>query len=594
MWTFSKVSGLALASALLAQTASAQISASGPLTEVNAWGVGWQTPRQGGLPASLWESTNANDIAILLGELDVKALSPAQTGLFSTILQSAGRPPQGEDEEASALRVGHLYALGEGDKARDLQRRFTHTSWGQPVEQSEADKEFAGGYASAACARMEANDNGAEYWLRARPVCFALAGDLNAAELALEVAQSEGLEDAWLRTSIQTLAAPDGPKTPARFDTGVYAQISLAAGLPIPTNVFDALPADRILEISRRDDLDEDTKRRALMKLAELGQLSPADERRALIAQIAPPVEGEPAPAVLRSPLEQGVDALANPDLTLADKATELNTALEAHETDAATFYQAARVLLPELMSMPRERDTAPYAPRFARAALAAGDADLARIWREAMDNPFNAVEPELVEEPQALDLLEQAQPEPVDAIGDLIETVAPVEPPPQPLPPIEHSEWDKARLDTFLAIAQNARDGRQVLAAADYVSERAASGDHVKQAEQLLFVLSGMGKGLPPQARNHLVNAKPAKLSKKARATQDAVDAISRRAIMSERSGALAEASLLALQTFALYQPNTGSDQAFADALSIVSNNGLRANASAIALEAAGLWRAE
>ena len=87
MWTFSNVSSLALGAALLAQTASAQISASGPLTDVNSWGVGWQTPRQGGLPASLWDSTNASDITVLLSEIDVNALSPAQTELFSTRLR---------------------------------------------------------------------------------------------------------------------------------------------------------------------------------------------------------------------------------------------------------------------------------------------------------------------------------------------------------------------------------------------------------------------------------------------------------------------------------------------------------------------------
>ena len=65
-----------------ASAASAQVVSSGPLQQVDPWGVGWLGQADGALGADTWRNTDAAALKPLMGTINPAQLSPAaQQGL---------------------------------------------------------------------------------------------------------------------------------------------------------------------------------------------------------------------------------------------------------------------------------------------------------------------------------------------------------------------------------------------------------------------------------------------------------------------------------------------------------------------------------
>ncbi|MFC7291317.1 hypothetical protein [Hirschia litorea] len=630
---------LLVLAALSSAPSNAQIVSSGSLTEVDPWGVGWKSSNTGGLGSNLWSATNASSVYELLGSIDANQLTPAQANLLRAIVLSGGKAPAGSIDEATTERLRLLRELGETKNATNLLQRFPNESWSEDPRKFEADMDFATGDNKRACATVDAAPSDDSFWQSLRATCFALAGNATAANLSAEMAVSSGEEDPWLFEAVsavaEVIAGNENTKLPAaNYSTGATIALSLAAKLPPEADSVTSLTPQYAAFLAQRADAPEDIRKEALLYAARAGVIDAQTARKALISpKPTAPTPDPNLPAdkqvsaesdIMRTPLERAVDSVTNPDIELKDKAVKLIAALVPARGNAQEFALHAKVLLPELKSIPQTRETAPLSPAFVEAALAAEDLALAQRWRDTMNNPFDDPPPAPIQAPntgltptipaqpqtgstaiapagQPINLAQSAgQPltldEQLQALnnaqnsGQNSTANAGQSPPNGPmtlapapkLQPILHSDWDKARLDALILLANPKKDNKT---SAKVVSNLVIMAEtHPIEANRYLSILSGIGYLMSPDARDII-----AKYQNTAPSLEQVL--ADYKMANARRDNAVGEASLRALITLRDTTPQDGDLIPYTNALSTLGQNGLTNNAKAIALEALAPW---
>ncbi len=630
---------LVLAS-VLTLPATAQIISSGSLTEVDPWGVGWKSGKTNGLNSNLWAATSAQTVNELLGSIDGQQLSPAQSNLLRAVILSGGKAPIGDINEATGQRLRLLRELGENAHANNLLQRFPSEAWSEDPHKYEADLDLATGDNQRACAAVELAPSEDPYWQTLRATCFALAGNAAAANLAAEMAVSTGEEDPWFFEAVGAIAevkaGNDKVKLPpANYSSGAAIALSLAADLPAAPDAATSIPVTYAALLSERTDASDEIRMQAMLHAARAGIIEAAKVRRAVIspkpAMIAPdpnlPADQQPQADsdILRNPLERAVDSVTNPALSMQDKATQLIAALAASYGNAQDYSLNAKILLPELKSIPQIRETAQLSPSFVEAALAAGDIALAKKWRDAMDNTFDEPPPAPATTMQPTGMVQQPQPvqidpatgkplasgpmnltptlsqQPNDTSLTLDEQLAALNanqnapnsavngqpptieaPPPARLPPILHSEWDKARFDVLILFATDNAKSQDITKVAQ--SLMAQNEQHPIESAQLLSLMSGIGYKLPPEARHLIADYQNSVPSMELILQDYQMDT-------ALRTDATGEAVLRAFLILRDNQPHSGSLIPYTNSLNTLSQNGLEKNAKAIAFEALAPW---
>ena len=150
------------------------------------WGVGRFPKTDGSLPTTLWANTSAEALGPIYAELKPLQLSPAgRAALRRVALSSAKGPPDGA---ASLIpeRLRIIEQLGETERSVDLRKRFPDTAWGKQAERVASQYELSLGRAESACGRAASKRGDDPDWIAVRALCFALAGDFNAASLSAE------------------------------------------------------------------------------------------------------------------------------------------------------------------------------------------------------------------------------------------------------------------------------------------------------------------------------------------------------------------------------------------------------------------------
>lgn len=561
--------------------AHAQISASGPLTQVDPWGVGWVGARNGGLGSDLWTATHADDVELLYGSIDVNVLTPAQEALVRAIVLSGGRTPEGDTGNAMLQRIRLLRQLGEERKAVDIHSRFPNEAWSEDPAKFDADLDLASGDNKRACASAQTANSEDPYWQSVRATCYALAGSLDAAQLSAEFAVSSGVEDPWLLSAVSAAVIADADTRPtARFGNGVETALSIQGKLPPGNDTFVNLTPERALLIADRPDAPDLLKMRALITAARAGAISPDKARRALVT----PKPADATENTLRTPLETAVDTVADPTTDVATKAKALVDALSGSRNDIRAFKLHTKVLLPEIKAIPIKRETALFAPSYVEIALAAEDLELAKKWRAAMDNPFDkppVPEPTQAQPASGPQLLvpQQPAPTPEPIVEETSSNSVEI------LPPVEHSEWDKVRLDSLIALSSDDASNAVIMD----ISRRLMSLPIEQQAGvvQILSAFSGLGYPLSAEARTLLSDEANSRGF-----SHDASSSLSRiNACL--RAGAKGEAMMRALLLSFQEQGREGNPIVMADTLGAISRAGLKDQARGLALEMIAPWGA-
>ncbi len=571
----------AIAAMSLTLTAQAQISSSGPLGGVNPWGVGWLGSNEHALPSDFWGDSRKSDLTPLFQSISPDRLSPAELMLLKRVLMSSSKAPEGDSDEMIHQRIRLLNAIGGEDKVLDLYRRFPAAEWARPVDEIEVDQDLTAGENSNACAAVNAATELVDFWLRARIACLVMADDLEGAQLAAELARSSGVDDPWLFSIVDSLQDETDARPPARFDTGIATAISLSAGLVPPVNGFSDVSPYRATIIAQRKDAPDMVRVMATQRAAISGGLTPEAERAALIPR-ANTSEEESEPTGLRTPLQDAVASVANPEIDLAGKAKSVDRALATAEKDPRIFQLHARALNAEISSIPVDYTTIAFAPRFIRAFISNNDLERARKWRAAMDQDLRPAPPEptpapVIDGPTVLDPMAEAPPEPV----------ATPEPEPtfEPLPDITFSDEVTAGLDALLALAGDDSAIRQSRLTASTLAGATKKSD----ASRLLYLMNGMGLALPAEARQMLADERRSNPRESTPINEAATQMD-----ITASSGAIGEAMMHAIHVLRMDREGQRDAIAVAHALDMLRTNGQADIAREAALEAAGLWSAD
>jgi hypothetical protein len=361
--------------AALCLAANAQIEDSG-LQMVDPWGMGFLEAGEPALPASMWRASSTETLLPMMRDVPTQALTPAERTLMRRMALSPANAPQGaESAELLAERARILFELGEARPAASLMARLDTPPPGLDSDEIATDLNLALGNEALACADNTGALREGAYWAMLRAVCAALRDNTAGAELAIEMATSQGVNDSWL-TSAVFAASGDLPNPPeARYDSGISLAISAKAALTPPDTPLSPTRPDLAAAMVARPGLPPSTRAEAAAIAAEAGLIDIATWRQVLDSLFNDP---DFAP---KTPIEIAIATARNVGMPEDGRADAIAGALQAAGVNPARFAVVSSVLSPELTDLSLTKDTAKYAGLFGRAALASNDMEGVKLW---------------------------------------------------------------------------------------------------------------------------------------------------------------------------------------------------------------------
>ncbi|MDO9338734.1 MAG: hypothetical protein Q7T61_20270 [Caulobacter sp.] len=224
-----------LAACLLATTAHAQGVEVASLAAPDVFSGG---ARDSGLGPDLWKGSSAEIARRIIPTLGTRPLRPAARGLAVRLLSTGANAPDGagDDRLLAAARARALLALGEPAAANASVERIPNLTAEPALAETAAETALLTGADDRAC-RIEEGitvGRGEIYWLRLRAYCQALAGQAEAAQLTLTLAQ-EKARDATLGRLMMALLIGAEPGAPSYRD-GLETALSRKLGLAPPSS----------------------------------------------------------------------------------------------------------------------------------------------------------------------------------------------------------------------------------------------------------------------------------------------------------------------------------------------------------------------
>lgn len=373
-----KAALLCAAMAALAGPASAQVS-SLSLGDVDPFGRGYLEEGETAMPTNMWKASRTEDLLPLMRQVRTRQLTPSERMLLRRVVLSPAARPEGERaKDVLAERARILYELGEADAASDLLGRLEDNPRGLNAAELSVDLQLALGNEASACASLSSETREGAFWAKLRAVCAVLQNNAPAAELALELAQAQGVNDTWFGRAIFAASLDDPTAVPARFDSGLNLALSTHIGLEPPVNAITASRPDLAAAMARREAIPLGVRVQAAGVAAEAGLLDGAAHRQ-LYARLVGQEGYQPA-----RPIEIAVSAFNTVGGQPNDRARKLSMALRSSTSNPARFAAAARLFADDLRRVARNPETARHALVFARAAIANGDFEAAENWVRA------------------------------------------------------------------------------------------------------------------------------------------------------------------------------------------------------------------
>lgn len=540
-------STLAVCMALTGATALAQQEPSGSI-EVQELGAvdPFQIGSRNVLPASIWSSSDGVALEAILNELPASEGQGWRQGaaarLAERVLLASGEPPRDarDDFDLAALRADRALAASRAEQVYQLLERTPRLNQSSALSRLHAETAFSLGETEAACRTAESLLRGRDeaYWLRARAVCLAFAGNMPAAELTADLARSAG-----------------GPGNFSAF----FDAVVLERGLPADTPVTDGLEMAMAITLAPEERIAVAQGAPAWLEraAARTGPAITLPEYLDEALEAAMAMEGADRAAALAAIAQQDIDRLIAAE------------ALAARFDDAVTegrFAEVAKAYAMEIETFPINEQTLAHGPRFVLALALEGQLELAWRWREAL-----------------LAGPEPAMPDPVPGVEGWS---APAEGQPGTLTPApgfatypEDDPWEPPSPSVMVALDMAigvAADDIQSGPFAAILAARAEGADPDRLAQ--LAGLAALGAQVPTDVRVQLLNA-PGDEEDAGREAD-----LAAMAALSLANASQAETLLLAA---GLIEAGNGSARAYALACYLLERGGHRAEALQLVLEA-------
>ncbi|MBI1213168.1 MAG: hypothetical protein GC190_17015 [Alphaproteobacteria bacterium] len=361
------------------------------LGRVDPSGAGLMAPSDGGLQPDLWRGstrvTIENDIAALPNAPN----SPAMQTLMRRLLLTSAAPPSGNgrsDESLLALRLNKLVANGWTAEAAALAPSAPRDD--SAARQALAEAMLLQGQGVAACGqptaiRQSSND---PYWLKMRAFCYLLTGDMQSAQLTIDVMHERQIED----DAFFALASQMTDKTEAKIaslpnPSGLHVALAHLAGARLPVSIVDSgwVPSYRLFAAATSDHELQlaAAERAAAAGLIQIDQLRAAyDSEQFSTDQLDDPEE---AAKKLSSPKANALFYQAIEKRTIpAARATAFSAALlrADSQNEFALFALVAADAAMEITPTP---DLAWLVPQIERVLLYTGNDAQAERWYVAL-----------------------------------------------------------------------------------------------------------------------------------------------------------------------------------------------------------------
>ena len=367
--------------AFFSAPAMAQIE-SDSMGDLNAWGQRYLPSDEKEFPSNLWRSSDDDTLLTLLQSVSPADLNPSERRLLRRVILSPATRPRGAQAEALlAERARLMLALGEARAAAALFPQLEQDTQGLDAETLAVDLDMASGQEASACGALSGAANDGAYWLKLRAVCAVLQDNFSGAQLAIEVAAAQGVNDPWMVEAIFA-AAGDMPNPPnARFDSGLNIALSSKAALDTSRITLATDRPDLAAATARHARVPIDVRARNAEIASEAGLIDAEDRRAILMTRLETPDYSA------SSQIEQALQDLSDPLVSDEQRTERLASVLRtAAQSELARYRSTALLFLADLDALPQSPVSAPYAIDYARAAMIAGDRELALAWLGALD----------------------------------------------------------------------------------------------------------------------------------------------------------------------------------------------------------------
>lgn len=360
-----------------------------------------------------WDNTDHEELLRMLSELEPRLMTPAEKGLLYWIIASPADVP--EDEDARKLvtkRADTLLNIGKPRAALKLFAILAESDRLIPppeveeeeTEDEEVEKPFIQSHTelavdlhialarfNKACVQLETNELVSEFWVKLQIVCGLIDNDLQTVGRAIEVANTEEIEDPWFFDNVQSFTLGRENTRLARFDSGMSFVMSLRGELNVPSNAFISVRPDLSAIFASFKTLPIILRTISAGLAAEAGVLKPEIHRDVYLTLV------NSHGFVAANAIERAFRVLGRESATVEEKANALSRALRENTNDIARFEAVARLFSTYLGDLPRNEDTELHALEIASAFIAVGDYVSAWMWLNpelfaggAVANPFD------------------------------------------------------------------------------------------------------------------------------------------------------------------------------------------------------------
>lgn len=373
---YSRAALAALSLICLPTLAFAQVD-SESMDDLDAWGERFLAEQEREFPINLWSGSDDQTLLSLMQVTDTMDLTLAERRLLRRVILSPTRKPSGPlAEELLAERARLMLDLGEADAAARLAPRLQGEDHGLDAETIAVDLDLARGREASACRRLNGEVPETEYWYKLRAVCAVLQENYAGAELAVEFATSQGMDDPWFVEAIFAASGDSIDPPIARFDSGMNIALSSKANLNTNGVELEASRPDLAAAAASRPGVPNVLRARFASMASEVDLISPSDHRDILAAQMAE--DGFTPTTAVEEALQVLGDPLALPDEKLQQLVSVLDNLAYG---PMAPYASTAELFQTDLQRMLKAEGGPAHGVTFARAALAAGRDDLLQAW---------------------------------------------------------------------------------------------------------------------------------------------------------------------------------------------------------------------
>ena len=385
------VSVLAM-SGVRAQVAVPEIVETAPLA-TDAFSTGTIERGGGALPETLWDGSDPQTLEFLLMHAPSRLSSPSQGEVLRRTLLSRGQAPASAQSSLGGRKLIALARTGMVEEARtiaSLSSAGRNDPW---VGQALATADLLGGDIAAACRRNANLTSGRDevFWVKLRVLCFAQAGEIDAADLTLNILREQGSLSAadvvYLRSSVTKTA----PTVQPSVETALHYAITKSLGLPLSQGLMSNADAGVLMATAKDETADLASRIWASEQTVAMG-IAPVEQLASIMTAASFDVaEVAETPAALRdragNPLTdalvyQSVAAMAAPEF-LRDKAGRIAAGISIAESFPRAF-ALSMLYADEINAMEGVLVTPNEALSFATARMAAGDSVGAGRWMQA------------------------------------------------------------------------------------------------------------------------------------------------------------------------------------------------------------------